>query len=214
MKVGAFSSAPGAFANSLRRQCLWKVSKTVKESLENEQLSASRLLRDINVFLVAIAPAEWRRRSVDGIPLADMPLRTVKTILQQVVSVYGEQVFDALDEIDSAENSFVYQYLYRLASTPAAPGRAGADSVGRPSTLLHRASSSSVGSMAREPVAPENPVRSRVMNGEMSSPVVGGSRGAEDIEANQRLKEIFDLIGDPVKSRDVSAFVCRWRVPC
>lgn len=133
-----------------------------------------------------------------------MPLRTVKTILQQVVSVYGEQVFDALDEIDSAENSFVYQYLYRLASTPA-PGRVPQS--GR--SLSHKASSSSMGSMVREPLraAPESPVRRNgAMNGEVASPAVGGSKGAEEIEANLRLKEIFDLIGDPVKSRDVRSF--------
>ncbi|KAH8917187.1 ARM repeat-containing protein, partial [Atractiella rhizophila] len=95
-------------------KCLWKISKTVKESLESEALDPKVLLLDIDQFLQVIPPAEWRRRSTDNVPLADMPLRTVKTILQQVVSVMGDAVYDELSLIDSPENSFVYQYLFRL----------------------------------------------------------------------------------------------------
>ncbi|GAA6054178.1 hypothetical protein JCM3770_002818 [Rhodotorula araucariae] len=187
-------------------KCLWKVSKTVKESLENRQLLAPRLLSDINQFLVTIPPAEWRRRSTDGIPLADMPLRTVKTILQQVVSVLKSQVFDELDEIDHAENSFVYQYLYRLVNQPGggAPEASGL----RPSSsaLARQASVSSLGSQKQRDEAPsrasnESPPRSRTTSRPTTAAPPVTSPGGTDIAVNQRLKEIFDMIGDPNNSR-------------
>ncbi|GAA6061591.1 hypothetical protein JCM10212_004341 [Sporobolomyces blumeae] len=194
-------------------KCLWKVSKTVKESLESQQLLAPRLLSDINTFLVTIPPAEWRRRATDNIPLADMPLRTVKTILQQVVSVLKEQVFDELDEIESAENSFVYQYLYRLANQPTASTAAEAGSRTQP--LGRKPSSSSIGSGRSLPS--RNPTTSPPLgtpgmrsassassasNGTTATaPSRVTSPGGSDIAVNQRLKEIFDLIGDPNNSR-------------
>ncbi|KAL8281038.1 hypothetical protein RQP46_006717 [Phenoliferia psychrophenolica] len=199
-------------------KCLWKVSKTVKESLEAGSLQAPRLLRDINIFLIRIPPAEWRRRATDNVPLADMPLRTVKTILQQIVSVYGEQVFDYLDEVDSAENSFVYQYLFRLASNTGTTGTAPE------SSRLSRqpSSSSSFGTGLRTVYAKELPNsppltsvgsplvangdavatngHSSTLSNGSASPTSASSGGGE-IEMNQRLKIIFDLIGDPVQSR-------------
>ncbi|GAA5947554.1 hypothetical protein JCM3765_001726 [Sporobolomyces pararoseus] len=190
-------------------KCLWKVSKTVKESLETQQLLAPRLLSDINNFLVTIPPAEWRRRSTDNVPLADMPLRTVKTILQQVVSVLKGQVFDELDEIESAENSFVYQYLYRLANQPS--GGNGTDSGIRSQTLGRKPSSSSMASGRSVPSrnsatspplgAPTPRSTSSNSNASNGGPPQVSSPGGSDIAVNQRLKEIFDLIGDPNNSR-------------
>jgi cytoskeleton-associated protein 5 len=232
MKVSSSRTAQlRAFrANLSLCQCLWKVSKTVKESLESRTLSAPRLLRDINQFLVMTPPAEWRRRSTDNIPLADMPLRTVKTILQQVVSVFGEQVFDELEEIDSPENSFVYQYLFRLASNPSVAStarRSSAESdVGslRSGPLGRPSSASSVASVRREAAPSRLAAASPPL---MSSPMVRGSSqqgsadsaaataaavaspGGADIEMNNSLKAIFDLIGDPIRSREVRS---QWSV--
>jgi len=174
-------------------KCLWKVSKTVKESLENQQLSASRLLRDINVFLQTIPPAEWRRRLADQIPLADMPLRTVKTILQQVVAVYGEGVFDQLDEIDSAENSFVYQYLYRLVSNASGSGTVEPSLPKRKSAVSMRTTSSQSGAPS-EAAAVSSPTLSSATSPRASTD--------PEIEMNHRLKVIFDKIGDPSESRN------------
>ncbi|GAA5933192.1 hypothetical protein JCM3775_002563 [Rhodotorula graminis] len=188
-------------------KCLWKVSKTVKESLENRNLLAPRLLSDINQFLVTIPPAEWRRRSTDNIPLADLPLRTVKTILQQVVSVLKNQVFDELDEIDQAESSFVYLYLHRLVNQAAG----GAPEPSRPSTssLARQASAASLSSQPSGDDAPSrssngSPPSNRIgsrPSSSMAAPPTVTSPGGTDIAVNQRLKEIFDLIGDPNNSR-------------
>ncbi|GAA5837023.1 hypothetical protein JCM11251_004477 [Rhodosporidiobolus azoricus] len=197
-------------------KCLWKVSKTVKESLESRQLVASRLLTDINSFLVAIPPGEWRRRAADSIPLVDLPLRTVKTILQQIVSIYKETVFEELHEIDGAENSFVYQYLYRLVAQPGSDSKTTGMSA---PSLTRQASTSSLGSAKTRHST--SPPRSNILsrngsNGSGASsvaaapiaptpapapPSTDSSPGGSDITINQRLKEIFDLIGDPNNSR-------------
>ncbi|SGZ22076.1 BQ5605_C022g09426 [Microbotryum silenes-dioicae] len=206
-------------------KCLWKVSKTVKESLESRALSAPRLLRDINQFLTTTPPAEWRRRAADNIPLADMPLRTVKTILQQVVSVFGEAVFDELEEIDSAEDSFVYQYLFRLASSPSSKrngsaarsqsgDRASASSMNRQSSTgsfssVHRESLPARQTAATPSIESEPPSTPKIGTrtagaslGARASISAANSPGGADIEMNQQLKAIFDLIGDPVRSRE------------
>ncbi|GAA5971652.1 hypothetical protein JCM11641_000672 [Rhodosporidiobolus odoratus] len=192
-------------------KCLWKVSKTVKESLESKQLLAPRLLSDINQFLVMIPPAEWRRRSADSVPLADMPLRTVKTILQQVVSILKQDVFRELDEIEQPENSFVYQYLYRLVNQPGASGAISGESAARPPSLGRPASASSLGSAKIR--ASSSPPRSTAVARDgshgssasnASAPPPSGltSPGGTDIAVNQKLKEIFDMIGDPNNSRN------------
>ncbi|SCV69035.1 BQ2448_2055 [Microbotryum intermedium] len=212
-------------ARHFLRQCLWKVSKTVRESLESRALSAPRLLRDINQFLTTTPPAEWRRRAADNIPLADMPLRTVKTILQQVVSVFGEAVFDELEEIDSAEDSFVYQYLFRLASSPSSKG-AGSAARGQSgdrasvSSMNRQSSTGSFSSVQREslpsrqtaatpsvdsepPSTPKTATKTTGASlGPRASISAANSPGGADIEMNQQLKAIFDLIGDPVRSRE------------
>lgn len=151
-----------------------------------------------------------------------MPLRTVKTILQQIVTVYGEQVFDHLEEIEAAESSFVYQYLFRLASTTA-------ESNGRDIESIHLTRNPSISSMSSvnrippsnyQPPLPLSPTfqhqqqlqkqqsqstLTSLRNGSVSEANGNGLRspGGEDIEINNRLKEIFDLIGDPGQSRRV-----------
>lgn len=141
--------------------------------------------------MIATPPAEWRRRSTDGIPLADMPLRTVKTILQQVVAVYGEAVFEKLYEIDAAENSYVYQYLFRLVnSTSTASGSNGA--------MSRVGSTTSTSSLSKVVVAPND---SPPLSSHPVMSVTKQSEGAIDIAMNQKLRIIFDRIGDPGQSR-------------
>ncbi|KAM0755289.1 ARM repeat-containing protein [Meredithblackwellia eburnea MCA 4105] len=182
-------------------KCLWKVSKTIKESLEANRITAPRLLSNINSFLTLIPPGEWRRRNQDQIVLGDMPLRTIKTILQQVVAVYAEQVFDHLEEIPDAETSFIYQYLFRVVSNTGASGA----SEGAPA-LSRQASVASTLTMKSPTLEEHTPVASpKLSNGNLRNGINGqtspATPGNAEIEMNNRLKEIFDLIGDPTHSR-------------
>ena len=148
-------------------QCLWKVSKTAKESLDDGSLDPRQLLLDIDDFLTAVPPAEWRRRAADAVPLGDMPLRTVKTILQQVVGVFGERVWEvALDPVAMADST-VCAYVRRLLGPTRVPSAAAASTPASPA-------------LQASPVLPEP---------------------MSDVAINQRLKEIFDTIGDVATSK-------------
>lgn len=208
-------------------QCLWKVSKTVKESLEENTLDPRRLLLDIDDFLNTTPPAEWRRRATDNVPLGDMPLRTVKTILQQIVSVKGEGVYDELALVDTPENSFVYQYLFRLLNNSKTldgaddAGSSRARSLSQPriggspqssrtnSTItlgagsLHRSRPSESGGSLTSPGRSSMYANSGGDLHEHEPQPQGGALSGE-VEINQRLKEIFDKIGRPQESKAVS----------
>ncbi|CAG8520285.1 7962_t:CDS:10 [Acaulospora colombiana] len=95
-------------------KCLWKLAKTVQENLKAGILLPNKLLRDLNDFLFATPPAEWKRRMAEGVPLGEMPLRTVKTLLLELVTGLGEGVYDHLDLIEDPQHSFVYPYLHHM----------------------------------------------------------------------------------------------------
>ena len=193
------------------------MSKSVKETLEDESLDARRLLLYIDGFLTVVPPAEWRRRASDNIPLGDMPLRTIKTILQQVVANFGDAVYDELALIDRPENSFVYQYLYRLLSNSRQASSAGSSSAPlsrQSSTLSQFAAGPSAYTMSRQ-----STTGSQIINGKAMSPSLNGASASvsaspsmqsagttspgrsNDIEMNLALKEIFDRIGNAQESK-------------
>ncbi|KAK4053177.1 hypothetical protein OIV83_001912 [Microbotryomycetes sp. JL201] len=202
-------------------KCLWKVSKTAKESLEQGQLNVSILLRDMNNFLNKIPPAEWRRRASDNVPLADMPLRTAKTILQQIVNVFASEVYDHLDEIPSAETSFVYQYLLRLESAASASNGDPAGPNDRPSSSLSAKSSSTAlarqcsqtsthsgdkESASVEGFAEKPSSSSHAETVKRRESVAGGA----DVEMNQALKQIFALYEYRKQHPEASSRVAQW----
>ncbi|CAH7684994.1 spindle pole body component alp14 [Phakopsora pachyrhizi] len=184
-------------------QCLWKVSKTVKESLEDGTLDVSILLRDIDNFLVAIPPAEWRRRANDNVPLADMPLRTVKTILQQVVTIYGDGVYDAVSALKNPQDTFVYQYLFRLLNNSRVAGgnshpsqpltRPASARSNFPSTLPESISSNQTLS---PPTGSPKPDPKHISKSSLL-----GTESLAEAELNNQLTEAFAKIGSPTESK-------------
>lgn len=176
----------------------------MKDNLEDGSLDAKKLLLDIDRFLQAIPPAEWRRRASDNIPLADMPLRTVKTILQQVVSTYGEAVYDELALLERAESSFVYQYLFRLLNNsrtvPAVEAASPALMSRQSSTISHTSVSVSNRHVKEgtEDSRPSSQADVKIVSAGMAT--VSPAR-SNDIEMNLALKEIFDKIGNAQESK-------------
>ena len=67
-------------------KCIWKRARSVEDDLSNGSLDPHSLLQTIEEFLQALPPTEWRRRAQKGVPMGDMPLRTVKVILQHIAS--------------------------------------------------------------------------------------------------------------------------------
>lgn len=174
----------------------------MKENLEDGSLDPKILLLDIDRFLQAIPPAEWRRRASDGIPLSDMPLRTVKTILQQVVATYGESVYEELALLDKAENSFVYQYLFRLLNNSRSVSES-LSAASNPKALMATPSKSSSNShlTRRSAESDINGDHTAADGSAAAGSIVMSPTRSNDIEMNLALKDIFDKIGNAQASK-------------
>ena len=138
-----------------------------------------------------------------------MPLRTVKTVLQQVVSVYGESVHEKLDLVDMGEQSFVYAYLNRLlnhshsGSTDMAPAHSSNQRApANVSSPTSRPDGDRSNGRPSKVVPSNSALSSPEMNGKLRNSLSPNSQSA-DIELNQRLKEIFERIGDVSTSKQV-----------
>lgn len=95
-------------------KCLWKLAKTVQENLRTGVLNPDELLFDINKFFITTPPTEWKRRAAESVPLGEMPLRTVKTLLLELVNGLGDSIFQHLTLIDNPQASSVYPYLHHM----------------------------------------------------------------------------------------------------
>lgn len=67
-------------------KCIWKRSRSVEDDFRKGLLDPVEMLKIIEEFLVDITPKEWRERASTRVPLGDMPLRTVKVLIQHIVS--------------------------------------------------------------------------------------------------------------------------------
>ncbi|CAH1762423.1 9128_t:CDS:10 [Entrophospora sp. SA101] len=95
-------------------KCLWKLAKSVQENLKAGTLKPNQLLRDLNDFFLVTPPAEWKRRATEKVALGEMPLRTVKTLLSELITGLGEGVYEHLDLIEDPPKSYVYPYLHHM----------------------------------------------------------------------------------------------------
>lgn len=101
-------------------KCLWKRCKVLDEEFRSGRLPVGATLVIVEEFLSGVGPAEWRRRAQAGVALGDMPLRTIKTIIQRAVAfcrATGVEIYEILvsEFGDDAANTIVYSYVFRLA---------------------------------------------------------------------------------------------------
>ena len=93
-------------------KCLWKLTKQLSVNLQMEgRINVPELLAEVHGFLTVLPPIEWKMRSNEGLAFQDLPLRTVKTILHEIVQHEGIKVLDELSLIPEPEDSFVLSYL-------------------------------------------------------------------------------------------------------
>jgi len=148
-------------------KCLWKLAKSVQENLKTGTLLPNQLLRDLNNFFLAIPPAEWKRREKEKVLLGELPLRTVKTLLLELVTGLGGNVYEHLDLIEDPPKSYVYPYLqHMLEATKKKDKQAGNQAISdnnntssRPSSIASARSISSVSSDLPTDSARASPVR-------------------------------------------------------
>lgn len=66
-------------------KCIWKLARNIPQDLTDNKLDAAELFPAIEHFLQSVPPNEWRARATNKVPCGDMPLRTIKVIIQHVV---------------------------------------------------------------------------------------------------------------------------------
>lgn len=98
-------------------KCTWKLIKSIPQMLQEHSLDIPPLLLDIHNFLVRTPPLEWKRRSSLSIPQADMPLRTVKTILSMILNNIGNGYESQIYLIPDPANSHAVQYLKQMGDS-------------------------------------------------------------------------------------------------
>ena len=93
-------------------KCLWKLTKQLAGHLQVAgRINVPELLGEVHSFLTALPPIEWKMRNNEGLAFQDLPLRTVKTILHEIVLYRGICVLDELSMIPDPQESFVLSYL-------------------------------------------------------------------------------------------------------
>lgn len=164
-------------------KCLWKVTKTLPQALEERLVEPSRLLWAIEQQFRAIPREEWRARAADGLPMGDMPSKTFKIILTHIHNDMGEDVLQHMDLIDHPEQSEVYRILMRMINAPD-------DDESRYSAVSKQTSSSSRHAALSHPAStshrshtPQTPVRD------------------PDEDASAELRGIFERISQKDQSR-------------
>ncbi|KAF8323194.1 ARM repeat-containing protein [Clavulina sp. PMI_390] len=102
-------------------KCLWKLARAIPANLRDESLDPVELFPALERFLQSIPPNEWRARAQAKVPCGDMPLRTIKVIIQHVVGAFGDDVYDYLSKaFEDPSATIVYPYVYRtLNNVPA-----------------------------------------------------------------------------------------------
>ncbi|CAG7849449.1 Spindle pole body component alp14 AltName: Full=Altered polarity protein 14 [Serendipita indica DSM 11827] len=137
-------------------KCIWKLARNIPEDLKNHVLDPVELFPAIEQFLQSIPPNDWRARATNKIPSGDMPLRTVKVIIQHVVAEFREDVYDYLSQaFDDPSATIVYPYVYRILNArpkdegqPQAEARPPSPTQSARSSTFSRARQDSIASRA------------------------------------------------------------------
>lgn len=82
---GTLPDSKEAKVAELVLKCVWKLARNIPQDLAESQLDPVELFPAIEHFLQSVPPNEWRARATNRVPCGDMPLRTIKVIIQHVV---------------------------------------------------------------------------------------------------------------------------------
>ncbi|KAH7889726.1 hypothetical protein F5I97DRAFT_1924243 [Phlebopus sp. FC_14] len=120
-------------------KCVWKLARNIPQDLKDQNLDPVELLPAVEHFLQSVPPNEWRARATNKVPCGDMPLRTIKVIIQHVVAHYGDEVYDLLSaSFDDPSATIVYPYVYRILNSTTKPAESSARTYNSPPDPITR----------------------------------------------------------------------------
>lgn len=67
-------------------KCIWKRADSIVKDLDKGVFTAGELLKVMETLFSVIPPSSWRAMGEQKIALGDMPLRTVKSMIQRIGS--------------------------------------------------------------------------------------------------------------------------------
>ncbi|KAI0374798.1 ARM repeat-containing protein [Pilatotrama ljubarskyi] len=139
-------------------KCVWKLARNIPQDLEKGVLDPVELFPAVEHFLQSVPPNEWRARATNKVPCGDMPLRTIKVIIQHVVAHYGDDVYDHLSSaFDDPSATIVYPYVYRILNSST---KTAAEVPLRNSDVLREDARRPISTLSR-PISPQETVSSR-----------------------------------------------------
>ncbi|KAG2368513.1 armadillo-type protein [Suillus spraguei] len=156
---GTLSDSKEARVAELVLKCVWKLARNIPQDLKEQKLDPVELLPAVEHFLQSVPPNEWRARATNKVPCGDMPLRTIKVIIQHVVAHYGDEVYDFLSaSFDDPSATIVYPYVYRIlnsssraaADIPVRSNHSPPEPIGRPYSAASSRPISPTGSSAHQ----------------------------------------------------------------
>ncbi|KAL9937441.1 hypothetical protein V8E36_003850 [Tilletia maclaganii] len=171
-------------------KCLWKITKRLPDALKQDLIGPQQLLVDVEAFLQAVPPAEWKRRAADQIALQDLPLRTVKVILTHFSQNLKDEALGYVEALPNAENSFVYSYLMRIMSIDDQQGGGGStdDIIDDVATMDDASMQRSNAGVTRH-------------QSQSSRASLGSTTGENEESINAELRAIFEKISNKNESR-------------
>ncbi|KAG8908511.1 Microtubule-associated protein, microtubule dynamics during spindle orientation [Tulasnella sp. 403] len=185
-------------------KCVWKMARSIPQELTKGTLDAVELFPAIEQFLQSVPPNEWRQRAQSSVPVGDMPLRTIKVIIQHIVAQYPETVYDQLSEaFDDPSATIVYPYVYRILNSTTSRPVVEEDARRRTNGSARSGSPSS--SRASPPIDGNGAARDRSREPSALGTTLSGSSlaeadrgtmysGASEPDPDARLNEIIDHI--------------------
>ncbi|KAJ8463558.1 hypothetical protein ONZ51_g10183 [Trametes cubensis] len=139
-------------------KCVWKLARNIPQDLEKGVLDPVELFPAVEHFLQSVPPNEWRARATNKVPCGDMPLRTIKVIIQHVVAHYGDDVYDHLSSaFDDPSATIVYPYVYRILNSST---KTAAEVPLRNSDIIREEARRPTSTLSR-PISPQETVSSR-----------------------------------------------------
>lgn len=96
----------------LTMKCLWKITKGVGGLISSRKLVVEDLLFDIHDLLVIAPPQYWKVKAAESKgDQGDMPHRTVKTILHEIVNNLGVEAMSYASVLPNIQDNHVVNYL-------------------------------------------------------------------------------------------------------
>ncbi|KAH7343482.1 ARM repeat-containing protein [Rhizoctonia solani] len=115
---GTTAGAKEAKVAELVLKCVWKLARNIPSDLQKGAIDPIELLPALETFLQTIPPNDWRQRSANKVPCGDMPLRTIKVIIQHIVAHYADEVYELLSTaFDDPSATIIYPYVFRILNS-------------------------------------------------------------------------------------------------